>query len=261
MQGQGNWTVIGPQNVGVMLHASDRGKQGVGHQEIIQPPAPVFQAFVQSVGPPGIGAGFFRMERPEHIYIAASQQPFHSLPFIGKKAGRIFFVAEVFGVHIEIAPRHIKVPAEDGRLVQPVQKIQQRLIPCNPVIQPLVRALGVRDIHVDDAEGVIFQRDQPSFTVELVNPKPILNGARFLFSQDQCPGIAALLRQIPVLKVLRGIQRAVRSYLLAAYDVRPETGDGFQKSFALTGGQSVHIPGNQLHGTSLISCIFHLLLS
>ena len=92
-QRQGDRAVVGAKDVRVVGDALHHGQQRLGDQEVVQPPAPVFQPLVQTHGPPGIGPLHLGVPGPEHVRQPQGQQPFHPLPFQGLKARRLRLVA------------------------------------------------------------------------------------------------------------------------------------------------------------------------
>ena len=68
LQCQGNWVVIGAEDIRVMGDALNHGHQCFGQQEVVQPPPPILQPFVQTHRPPGIGALCLGMQCAEYIY-------------------------------------------------------------------------------------------------------------------------------------------------------------------------------------------------
>lgn len=76
--------------------------------------------------------------------------------------------------------------------------------------------------------------------------------SRALAGQDQSPCVPLPFGRVPVLKISRRVQRALRFDLLAAENIRRCPRQKPQKALTAAGGQAVQVPRYQFHTISFL---------
>lgn len=226
----------------MVSNPADGGQQRIRNQKVIQSPATVFQPLIEPHRPPGIDYLCLGIPGPEHIGQAEGKKLLHPVPLLGLKPRRLRVVPEVFRIHVDSIPCHVKVSAQDRGLVQLLQKRAQGRIPGRPVVQPGKAALRVGDVDIQNVETVIFQSNQAALHVKFPDTHAVPDGKRFPAGKGQRAGVPGALGRIPELEIPRSGEWTAGFDLLAAEYVRPGMGQHAQKSLAFAGSQTVYIP-------------------
>ena len=142
---------------------------------------------------------------------------------------------------------HIHVTTDNDTLLfgKPAQIRPECILPTHAVIQTLQLILRVGCIHGYQVILRIFQCDDPTLMVVLLDSHTIADADWFFLCKNRCPGISLFLRIIPILMVSRQIHLylpGLKLGLLQAEKICIELCKILHKVFTHNGPKTVDIP-------------------
>ena len=241
--------------------ALDGRTEGIGDDEVVDPPSNVPLAGFCKVAPPRVGSLFIRMEETEGIGEAFLQKGIHfSALFICEAC--ILMVRSGIG-KVDVFMGDIEVAAEDDRLFlrESCHIVCHRILPCHAVGKTREAALAVRRVADDEIVTAEIGGDDTPLLIMLLDAKAIGDGKRFPLREECSTTVALLHGTVPVLVVagkhhLDLVRLQLR--LLQAHAVCIECCESVHETFLHAGSETIDVPGNIFqcpHGCSPYSGI------
>lgn len=169
--------VVGAEDLGVDLGGCDLVPEGVGDEEVVQPPTDVLLAGVESVRPPGI-FHLVRVLEPPGVSETRVQKPGELAALLIGEPGvaavrvRILDVYLIVG-HVHVTADHHTLPCGEAGKIFP-----EIILPPHPVVEPPETVLRVRHIDADKEELRHLQRDDAPLMVVFLNPDAVRHRER-----------------------------------------------------------------------------------
>ena len=229
-------------------------EQTIGDHEIVDTPAGILLAGLETVGPPGV-FHLFRILIAEGICEATGQQVAELLTLLIGEAGIAAISLGVLDIYLLMG--HIEVATEDNGLhgVELFQITAERVFPRHAILQATEAILRVGRIAADEEEVGHLERDDAALVIVEVDAYAIGDGEGLMTGEDGGTTIAFLLGGVPErLVAVEGEVElpGLHLRLLETEEVGIELTENITEALALAGTETVHIPRNQFHILKLL---------
>ena len=253
--------VVAAHDVGVDCGGLELGLEAVGAEPVVDAPAGVLLAGMESVAPPGVDVGCVGEEMTEGVGEPCGEQ-FGELGTL--LVGETCVEMVGFGVlDVDFLVRHVHVATDEHglRLVQSLEVEAEGVVPGHALGEALESVLRVGGVDGDDVELGVFECDDASLG-EHLTPVAVGEGGDDVLGQTQGngegrvlgvdggAGVAFPLGVVPVGLVAGEGEvelPCLHLGLLQTKEIRVERGEGLRETLAAHGAESVYIPGNEFH--------------
>lgn len=249
--------MVGAEGLAIDLWVTDSVCDGGRDVDVIEPPAHVAAAGATAIGPPGVGSGDALVGGAEAIDESCREHGVESGPFLVAEACAV--VVCLRAGEIDFLMGDIEVAAKDNRfgLLERFAKGEEVLVPALSIGEASQAILRVWGIDGDHEVIFVFRGQDPPLGIVLCDAKARDDLDWFDLGEEGHAGVAGLVGTIPVVVISCELERELdllfASFgLLQTEDVGLLFGDEGGEVFFQNSAHSVHIPGNQFHGRSLV---------
>jgi len=229
------------------------GNQGLGNEEIVQPPTDVALAGITDIGPPSV-LDALRVQMAVNVHEAVVKEFLHPFTLFRQKTGVFLVLFRVF--QVDGAMGGIEIASDDEILpscVEGIALFEQVGIEIQFVIEAVFAALSVREVNIEQTESGVERGNDAPFCVKTrrIHTQPGLQSGSPQKGRDST--VSCALGWIPDRLVTGKIALAFRQLVGAGFNLLQAKHIGalppcpVESLFSQDSAQSVDVPCDYLH--------------
>ncbi len=160
--------MIGAENFGTDIRLSKTRNERLGDEDVVDAPPHVPCAGPAEVAPPRVRCRGIRMEMPIGINESEIEEPIESRALLGSKS--LFTDIRLRICEVDLFVCHVQIPTKHDRLglFEGFYEFGESAIPLLPDREAREIILRIRGVDRNNIEIIVFERDRPPLSIELV---------------------------------------------------------------------------------------------